>query len=303
MDNCESKCAERLEINMSEISLVPTASHLEIDSPSGAIPCHAWGCAAQARAAVVLVHGLGSHGGWFEPAGRYFKINGIYAMAYDQAGFGLRESGLPRTYNDWIKDLKTIFTHVHNQMDGRPVFVLGNSMGALISAAAAPSLSPSGLILTAPAFAGYPASFTPWFTLTTLITALVNPRALVAEPCPIELISRSSQVQEWIVREVGPRLYIPAGIFLQVYWLIKDLIRKLPLIDCPLFMLTAEKEFIVDNKVSMQVFEKLNNPSKIHKEFPGAYHDLLLDPLLESITGEIITWMYKCTPKAATVAG
>ena len=277
----------------SKLDFVSSASLFSIEGAHGTIPCRSWGSPSKSSAVVVLVHGLNANASWFEPVARQFQLNNIYVVAYDQIGFGQRKSEVIRSYKDWLQDLETVFHYVQEQIGTRPVFLLGNSMGSLICSSVTPKLKPAGLILTAPAFAGHPKAFTIPFTIKTMLKSLVNPRWKIAEPNNIQQITRSPEAQEWILQDEGPHICVPAGVFLQIYLLIKRASRKIALIDCPLFMLTAQYDFIVDNHTSMQVFNKLKGAEKMHKEFAGAYHDLLLDPMFEYITADIIQWMHK----------
>jgi alpha-beta hydrolase superfamily lysophospholipase len=274
-----------------KLDFVSTASFFNIESTQGTIPCRAWGNPARAQTALILVHGLNANSGWFEPAARQFQHNDIYVVAYDQIGFGQRKSQAFPTHAGWVQDLETVFQYVQNQVGSLPIFLLGNSMGALVSAEVTPSLKPSGLILTDPAFAGNPNLFTPFFTSKTLFKFLINPRWEICEPYNVEQISRSPQAQEQILKDSGRHFSVPSGVFFQIYLLIKQACRKIAEIDCPLLVLTAEHDFIVDNHATMKVFNKLSNKSKIHKEFAGAYHDLLLDPSLNDVTASIVRWI------------
>jgi alpha-beta hydrolase superfamily lysophospholipase len=288
-------CVEPIQRLAKEANLdfTSTASFFNIDGNQGAIPCRAWGNADQANAAIILVHGLNANAGWFEPAGRQFKLNNVYTVAYDQISFGQRKSEVAPNYTDWLQDLENVFCHVQEQMGTRPVFILGNSMGALITASLSYKLKPAGLVFTSPAFAGNPKLFTPLFVLKTLTRTLINPDWKITEPYNIGQVSRSPAAQEQIAKDSGPYLIVPAGIFWQIFLLTKNAYRKIALANCPVLMLTAQHDYIVDNHASMQVFKKLKNMAKVHKEFSDAYHDLLLDPLLEDVTADIIQWMYK----------
>src|SRR3990167_7701064 len=78
-------------IMSSEINLTPTGTLFEIGPANEPITGRTWGTCSECRALGLLVHGLGAHSGWFEAMGRRLKVRRIYAMAYDQIGFGKRQ--------------------------------------------------------------------------------------------------------------------------------------------------------------------------------------------------------------------
>jgi len=88
-----------------------------------------------ARAAVVIVHGLGGHSGGFQKIARPLSAAGYDAYLFDQRGHG--RSGEQRGHvNDWreyLDDLQRVidYTKQHATHSGQ-VFLYGHSMGAMV---------------------------------------------------------------------------------------------------------------------------------------------------------------------------
>ncbi len=90
-----------------------------------------------ARAVVIVVHGYGEHSGRYEHVLAHLSAHGYAAYALDHRGFG-RSSGLRgyvARFDHWLADLKRYVDHVSAKHAGLPVFMLGHSLGALISLA------------------------------------------------------------------------------------------------------------------------------------------------------------------------
>jgi alpha-beta hydrolase superfamily lysophospholipase len=110
------------------------------------------------RGSVLLVHGLGEHGGRYERVAELLTGLGLEVRSYDQRGHG--QSGGPRggiPHPDaLLEDLRQVFSDLEE--DGRgagdtePPFLLGHSMGGTIAARAATGgwVVPRGLILSSP---------------------------------------------------------------------------------------------------------------------------------------------------------
>jgi len=93
-----------------------------------------WRPAEPARAVVVNIHGLGDHSGLYPTLVDFLVARGIAVHAPDLRGNG-RSPG-PRAYvtrwDEFREDLQRFLEVVHAEEPGRPVFLLGNSLGGLI---------------------------------------------------------------------------------------------------------------------------------------------------------------------------
>lgn len=91
--------------------------------------------AGSARGTVVLVHGLGEHGGRYAHVARAFNGWGWHALAYDHRGHGHSEG--PRgALNDpdaLLDDLSRVVAAARSAHSG-PIVLFGHSMGGLVVA-------------------------------------------------------------------------------------------------------------------------------------------------------------------------
>lgn len=123
-------------------------------SDGSLVPYRLWQ-AAKPRALVLLLHGALDYSAAFDELGPRFSRRGITALAIDQRGFGETRSrghwsGRERMIRDVIE--AALFLRMRYGYD-RPLFVVGESMGAALAvhcAARAPDLELSGLVLAAP---------------------------------------------------------------------------------------------------------------------------------------------------------
>ena len=95
-----------------------------------------WLPAGVPRAVVVLVHGVNAHSGQQVWAGEQFAAAGFATYAYDHRGRG-RSEGSPRFYiddvSDYTDDLGTFVALAKSRHPGLKVFLLGHSMGGVVS--------------------------------------------------------------------------------------------------------------------------------------------------------------------------
>jgi alpha-beta hydrolase superfamily lysophospholipase len=114
----------------------------------------------RARGTVLIVHGLGEHGGRYEMLARQLNAWGFAVRAYDHYGHGL--SGGPRgglsSDTRLLDDLAAVLDATcAAQPRPQPLVLLGHSLGGLVAAdfVAAGLRHVDGLVLSSPALALY----------------------------------------------------------------------------------------------------------------------------------------------------
>jgi acylglycerol lipase len=152
-----------------------------------------WGTTGDAWASVVIVHGIGEHSGRYDRTGRILAGAGLDTWAFDLRGHGC--SGGHRVYvkrwDDHLADVEAVIRRVRAL--GRPVILLGHSMGSLISInySASPRPQPDLLILSAPPLGvNAPA----WQRAVAPILSLIAPKMVIANPIAGEQLSRDPEV-------------------------------------------------------------------------------------------------------------
>ncbi|MBN8661159.1 MAG: alpha/beta hydrolase [Candidatus Melainabacteria bacterium] len=298
----------------SDINLTPTGSLVEIgksqDERSNIeiIPGRTWGTASECRAAALLVHGLGAHSGWYEALGRRLRVKRFFSLAYDQVGFGKRRSQTLMMKQQWLDDIRAAYEYLRETVGDKPIFIMGNSMGALLSLKAASELNklpeidrPAGLVLFSPGFDGHPETFRLTYKAKAVFKALFDPDEELNLPYTYDDITREETVRNWLKNDPDKREKLPARMLLELLKLsqeVKSSVRKVP---CPVLMLTSGKEKIVDNEVNRMVFERLNAPRKTQHRFEEAWHDLMFDPVLDELVEMVTAWMIETTKQRQTV--
>ena len=114
-----------------------------------------WTAAGEAWASILIVHGLAEHSGRYERTGAAFASLGIEVAAVDlrgAGGSGGRRAHVDR-WNDYLDDVELCLQRVRETAGGRPVVLLGHSLGGLVALDYATSGRPAPdlLILSSPA--------------------------------------------------------------------------------------------------------------------------------------------------------
>ncbi len=138
------------------------------------------------RATVVLVHGFAEHCGRYEHFGSWLAARGLAVHAYDHQGHGL-SSGIrchARRFSDLLDDAEVCIQRARAAHPGLPLFVIGHSMGGLITASLACERRPA-------------------------VAGFVTSGAALVSPTPL---SRSRRWLLWVARRVAPRLSFASGL-------------------------------------------------------------------------------------------
>ena len=113
------------------------------------------------KGSVVLVHGVHEHSGRHAGLAAALLARGLDVFAYDHRGHG--QSGGARAdveaFGDYVADLEAVMAEVRDASAGRPVVLIGHSMGGLVAAEYVVEHGASGLaglVLSSPALHTFP---------------------------------------------------------------------------------------------------------------------------------------------------
>jgi acylglycerol lipase len=111
----------------------------------------------RARASVLIVHGFAEHSGRYEHVGKFLAERGFAVHAYDHRGHGRsagRRCHVDR-FDEYLDDLAIVLEQIRTDRPDDPAFLVGHSMGGLVTATFARERKPdvSGVVLSGAALA------------------------------------------------------------------------------------------------------------------------------------------------------
>lgn len=228
----------------------------------------------QPRGAVVLVHGLGEHGGRYGELAGLFHDAGLSVRIHDHRGHG--QSGGPRgslrSDADFLTDLKLVFDDFAQQCDTTP-FLFGHSLGGLVAARfATGGLSRvRGLLLSSPALA---IRMTAFQKVLLALTTRLAPGFAVPTSLPAQLVSHDTEVVQAYRRDPLNHGKVAARVVNFMLSAMTQAQRDAATFTSPLLLQIAGDDAFVDPQGSRAFFASVPQVDKSLHCYDDAYHEI-----------------------------
>jgi alpha-beta hydrolase superfamily lysophospholipase len=245
------------------------------------------------RAHVAFIHGIQSHGGWYEYSCERLRQAGFLVSFLDRRGSGLNDQdrGDAPSFRRLLDDLAEFLYQPHAA--AVPLFLGAISWGGKLAVALqrhSPGLV-NGLLLLCP---GFFAKVKPSLGQRLAIAGarLVRPRKLFAIPLnDPELFTATPRWQEFIrtdplsLRQATARLLVES-VRLDAY------LRLAPSwVRVPVLLLLAERDRIIDNQRTRAFVERFAGTDRMIVEYPDASHTLEFEPEPDAFIGDVRRWL------------
>lgn len=246
-------------------------------------------------ASVLVVHGMSEHSGRYLETARALAGAGLDCVIPDLRGFGQSAGrhGDARRLSDFLKDLDALYRFLARTEPGRPLFILGHSMGAFLTcslAASSNDIRPRGLILSSPLVE--PAIVVPgWKNVLAAAASVVYP--IYSERIPLE--ARYLTHDTAILKRDASDPFLKYKITARFYTLLRRALRRFPetaaRLRCPALVLQAGEDHVVSREAAERYFQNLGSTDKELVVYAGLYHEILNETTRQAVTSKIIQWI------------
>jgi lysophospholipase len=233
--------------------------------------------APDARASLLIVHGLAEYAGRYLDLARTLSERGVSCFAYDQIGHGDRPGVRTHVerFDDFVADLRFAARAVRARFSHQPLFIWGHSMGAVVTALAAleEPATCTGVIVSSNSleiFRRGPDPLNPVFRLL----AAIAPRLRIPLGLDAQKISSDSSVQRAYATD--PRIPPTASLRLIVEFA-KACERCRPLAArarTPWLVVHGEADRIAPALGSQALYDLLATPDKRLVIYPALRHEV-----------------------------
>jgi alpha-beta hydrolase superfamily lysophospholipase len=258
-----------------------------------------WRPQAQARAVIVICHGVNSHSGQYVWAAEQFANSGFAVYALDLRGRGKSdgERFYVDTIDDYVSDLAQTVELAKAREAGLPLFLLGHSAGGVVSCTYTLDNQGQldGLICESFAFQVY----APDFALAVLKgLSHLAPHAHVLrlrnedfsrDPVVVEALNSDPLIKH----EVQPTSTVAA--LARADERLKESFHQITL---PVFILHGSADKATRPSGSQFFFDTVGSTDKTLKLYPDHFHDLLSDYGKETVIADMKSWVEARLDKA-----
>ncbi len=256
-------------------------------------------------ASLVIAHGLGEHSGRYGNLINWLSGKRISIYALDHRGHGRSagKRGHVADFNDYVDDLSFFMNRVFDENPGLPVFLLGHSMGGVISMlyALRSQEKLAGLILSSPGLV--PTVDAPKYkvALASLLSKYF-PSLLVSNELDANYISHDREVVAEYLNDPLVHDRISARWYTEFIQNAKECLNRAGEITIPLFVFHGTDDRLVDFSGSIQVFDAASSRDKTKLLLEGLYHETMneVEYEREKVLSAIAKWILARAGKRKT---
>lgn len=252
-----------------------------------------WTPDRETRAVVVLVHGVHEHSGRYAYVAGELIRHGIAVRALDLRGHGNSPGPRARVeaFTDYTRDVAAFLDAQITEADGRPVFLMGHSMGGLVVAGTVVDRGTAGLagvVLSSPALQLYAPPFlqriapilAKWLPnapggrldLTTISRDPTVVRAYREDPLTIKEVVRAHLGNEFLTTIAHVRAHPEA-------------------FDVPLYLYHGTADQITDPAGTRWLAEHAATDDVTLRLYEGLYHETHNEPERDDVIGALAAWL------------
>lgn len=246
------------------------------------------------EAILLLVHGFGGHSERWEFLADFFLKNNISSYAIELKGFGETAylKGHIESFDIYYNDLRKLCQIIKEENPGKKIYLVGESMGALIGFLFA-VLEPenlSGLVLISPLFKNK-VKFNLLDYLKLFFFLIFNPKKQFRIPFDTETFTRDRDYINKINQDNREYRYATAKLLFEIFLALSSVKILKNRLKIPTLFLVAGQDKLVDTHTTKKLFESLKLENKKILEYPEMFHALSIEIGRTKVFEDILEWM------------
>jgi len=246
------------------------------------------------RAVVAIVHGVGEHSGRYMNVVDYVVPNQIGVYGYDLRGYG-RSPGQRGHIDSWMQyriDLLNFLKMIRAQQLGRPIFLMGHSMGALI---ALDFILSEHEKIAGAIIAGAPIDPVgvgkPYLVALARILSRIYPRFSIDLGLDHDALSRIPSVLRSYKEDPLVHGKVSARWGTESLSALESVKMQGENINIPILMIHGEADRINSAEGARKFFDQIRFHDKEFRGYPGSYHEVHNDLDYQKMLSDLLDWI------------
>ena len=245
-------------------------------------------------AEVALLHGYAEHLGRQGEITRALCAAGYAVHLFDCRGHG--QSGGKRAhvdaFDEYLQDFADFLSRVRERAQGRPVFFLGHSHGALIGIRYLLDHPESvrGAVLSSP-YLRLKLRVSPVKKAAGRLLSRVLPSLPMRNELKAEQLTRDVEIQNATRRDPMYQQIATPRWFTESSAAQEACLRRATEFVTPFLLLFGGADPIADPAAGREFFEHATSNDKQHKQYDGLLHELFHEPERDVVFRDVIGWL------------
>ena len=264
------------------------------DARNANIYYQAWLPEGNVKAVLLVVHGLGEHCGRYMNVVNHFVPLGYAVYGFDHIGHGKSEGTreFAERFEDYTDTLTIYYDMVQGWQTGKPVFLLGHSMGGLIASYYLLDHQANfrGAVISGPSVKVSDSISQATITIGKILSILTPKAGLLA--LDADGISRDPEVVTAYVND--PLVFhgkTPARLAAELLKAMLHVTAEADKITLPLIVVQGGEDIIVDPAGAQMLYDKASSKDKTLKVYEGLYHEVFNEPERARVLKDVETWL------------
>lgn len=253
-----------------------------------------WLPEGESRAVLLIVQGMAEHSGRYINVVNHMVPSGYAVYGIDHIGHGKSDGKrlYVERFHDYTKTLRNYFDMIREWQPKKPIFLIGHSMGGLISAAYLLEHQDelSGVVLSGPLIK-VPDNITQATIFAGKMLSIIIPRAGLFQ-LDTESVSRDPAVVDAYVND--PLVYTgktTARLGAELLKSMQRVTKQATKIKLPIMIVQGSDDKLVDPDGAQFFYDLVSSKDKTIKIYNGFYHEVFNEPEHKQVLGDVETWL------------
>jgi acylglycerol lipase len=254
----------------------------------------AWLPEGDVKAVLFVVHGLGEHCGRYMNHVNYFVPLGYAVYGLDHLGHGKSdgEQEVIQRFEDYTDTLTIYYQMVKGWQPGKPIFILGHSMGGLITCTYLLDHQDffKGAIISAPAIKVSENISSMTITMGKVLSRIAPKAGILA--LDAGAISRDPAVVKAYADD--PLVFhgkTPARLASEMLKAMMRVTAETKKITLPFIVIQGSEDKLIDPAGAQMLYDQAGSKDKTLKVYQGLYHEVHNEPEREVMFKDVETWL------------